>query len=369
MHPFSDLTALELCRADSPLHIRLALAMAGKLLAQLGAGLVCIEPIGADPLDSMSPVLADGRSAVGAFLKAGKQLLSPASESEVARAVAALTESGLAVVLLAEGDPLRPGLAQAGVAVIELATWPADVAPDLASAPASEFGVMAAGGILDMIGEPDRTPLRLAGHQVAYAAGLSAFTAATAAITQRDLDGHAFSARVSLLETAVWMNWKAVVGAAGDGPLPSRKGDRAEFQVLSCADGWVAFVYTANQFDRVRQMLGEHLLDDERFRSRAGREASVREFMAAVRPWFRSRTREQIYAEARRHGVPLGPVYSPRELLSDPQFAARDFISGDDATGLVRFPRLPATWNAARLRQVPARRTTLRELESAGAGR
>ncbi len=362
IRPFRDQTVVELCGDETPLHLRLALAMAGRLVAAMGARLVCVEPTGGDCLDILAPILPDGRSSTGTFLKTGKLLLSPSHSAETGQAVDALISGGLAAALVAEGDPLRTRLADAGVAIIEVATWPLGIDPESSRVPITEFGIMAVGGILDMIGEPDRQPLRLAGHQIAYAAGLSAFTALAAAIAQRDLDGQKFHARISLVETAIWINWKAVVGAAGGGATPSRRGDKAEFQVLPCADGWVAFVYTANQFDRVASLFGSLTIDDERFRDRARREIHVDEFMAALRPWFAQRTRDEIYAEARRSGVPLGPVYTPEELLSDAQYAAREFITGSEKSETPRFPRLPATWNGARFAEQPAHHIRLQDL-------
>ena len=58
-----------------------------------------------------------------------------------------------------------------------------------ASRPVSEFTILALGGLLHMVGEPERKPLRLGGHQASYAAGLTAFTGLTAALAARDA-GH-----------------------------------------------------------------------------------------------------------------------------------------------------------------------------------
>ena len=46
--------------------------------------------------------------------------------------------------------------------------------------------MLALGGLLHMVGEPERKPLRLGGHQASYAAGLTAFTGLTAALAARD---------------------------------------------------------------------------------------------------------------------------------------------------------------------------------------
>lgn len=361
MTPLSDVRLLELCRAETPRHLRIAMAMAGKLAAAQGAQLLSLSPIGDDFLATARPRLADGRSALGTFLSAGKRIVVPQTAKDIVRTAEVLIDKGLAGVVLAEGDPLKGMFKSADVPVIELATWPIAIERQRRNLMTNEFGIMATGGILDMLGDPSRAPLRLPGHQIAYAAGLSAFTALMAAIAQRDQDGRPLSARISLLETAIWINWKAILGAVGQGRFPMRLGSRAEFQVLPCADGWIAFVYTATQFERVLALLADLAPLDVRFSDRAFRSNNSDAFMAAIAPWFAARTREAIYAEARKHGVALGPVYSPGELLEDEQYRARDFFK-TEASPL--FPRLPVTWNGKRIDPPQMSTMTLAELEA-----
>jgi crotonobetainyl-CoA:carnitine CoA-transferase CaiB-like acyl-CoA transferase len=122
---------------------------------------------------------------------------------------------------------------------------------------------------------------------------------------------------------------------------------------MRCRDGWVALVYTPIQFDRVQAMFGDLAVADP---SGLALHDRYVHFARAVAPWFAERTRAEVYAAAREHGVPLGPVYSPRELLSDEQYAARDFLASDGLVPGVVFPRSPMTWNGARLVPRPARR-------------
>ncbi len=90
---------------------------------------------------------------------------------------------------------------------------------------------------MHMIGEPERKPLKLAGHQASYAAGLTAFTGLMAALAARDTGRKAPAVRVSLAEVMQWVNWKAASGAAASGISPGREGRNSEFQVLPCRDG------------------------------------------------------------------------------------------------------------------------------------
>jgi len=359
MRPLGDLIVLELCRAGTPRHLRLAMAMAGRLVADLGARLISVVPPEGDALTAVPPFAGNGASTVQLFLTMGKEVLSSEDDSTFDQAVEALIALKPAAVIVAEGDPDLVRFARAGIAAITLATWPEGSEDDRAGAPINGFGIMAAGGILDIIGDPDREPLRLGGHQISYAAGLSAFTALMAAVAQRDLDGRVLDARISLIETAVWMNWKAVVGAAEGDSYPTRRGDKAGFPVLRCKDGWVALVFTPMQFDRVRAMFPDLPLVDPSALPHAQRATALTKTVA---PWLAERTRAEIYAEARQHGVPLGPVYTPAELLDDEQYLARDFLVGGGSVDGMLFPRSPMTWNGDRLPDRASRKVTLADV-------
>jgi hypothetical protein len=109
-----------------------------------------------------------------------------------------------------------------GATPIEIAAFPVEM--DAAARPVSEFTILALGGLLHMVGEPERKPLRLGGHQASYAAGLTAFTGLTAALAARDAGHTAPAVRVSLAEVMQWVNWKAASGRGSVGHLARPRG-------------------------------------------------------------------------------------------------------------------------------------------------
>ncbi len=212
----------------------------------------------------------------------------------------------------------------------------------------SEFTALALGGLLDMIGEPDRKPLRLGGHQASYAAGLSVFTALMALLAERDAGRRPPPARVSLIETAMWVNWKAIAGIDDAGRPPTRQGSESEFQVVRCLDGWIAVVFSVTQFENLRELVNSPSLHQQKFATREGRLKHMRELYRYLEPWFAVRTRAEVYHEAQARGVPLGPVCAPADLITDPQNVARGFIVplADASVSGARVPRLPVLWNS-----------------------
>ena len=225
-----------------------------------------------------------------------------------------------------------------------------------ASRPVSEFTLLALGGLLHMVGEPERKPLRLGGHQASYPAGLTAFTGLTAALAARDAGQKPPSVRVSLAEVLQWVNWKAASGADATGTSPGREGKKSEFQILPCRDGHVAVVYTATQWPATRTLIGDPRLSDPKFNTRAGRRQHIAELYAIITPWFADKTRAEIQKTAQAKGVPFGPIFSPAELLETEQYVARGFLTDLEhpQLGTLRMPQLPVQWNGRSFAPKPA---------------
>ena len=343
--PLGRFTLLEVNDRDVPLCLRLATSLAAKIAADLGADVLKIEPLGGDPVRRAPPSLPQGESALFQFLNTSKRslvldLATDAGRSALARlldkADAALFEEPASIAALARSRRATP---------IEIAAFPVEM--NAALRPVSEFTILALGGLLHMVGEPERKPLRLGGHQASYAAGLTAFTGLTAALAARDAGQTPPSVRVSLAEVMQWVNWKAASGADASGTSPGREGKNSEFQIVPCRDGHVAVVYTVTQWPATRALIGDPRLDDAKFNTRAGRRQNIAELYAILLPWFAGKTRAEIQKAAQARGVPFGPIFSPSELLATEQYVARGFLAEvtHPTLGRLRLPQLPVQWN------------------------
>lgn len=193
--------------------------------------------------------------------------------------------------------------------------------------PMSELGLLALSGMLGIVGEAGRPPARLAGHQPAYAAGLAGCTALLAALRA----GGPETIDISLFDVTCWLNWKVAAAMLVMGEVPTRGGSRADWFTLPAADGHIALVYMEKDFPALRDMVA---IDDPRFLTRAGRLIHRDAFEATIRPWFAIRSRAEITREAQSRRIPIGPVRSPAELLTDPQHLARRFIGPSGMPGM-----------------------------------
>jgi crotonobetainyl-CoA:carnitine CoA-transferase CaiB-like acyl-CoA transferase len=351
--PLARFSVIEVNDAGTPLPLRLAASLAGKVAADLGADVLKIEPPGGDPVRTAPPLLPQGSSALFEFLNTSKRsLVLDLGNGHGRAALAALL--GKADACLFEEPARVAALIRASRATpIEIAPFP--VGMD-ATQPFSELTIAALAGLLHMVGEPERKPLTLGGHQVAYAAGLTAFTGLSAALAARDAGRPAPSVRVSLAEVLQWVNWKAASGADASGASPGREGKNSEFQVVRCADGHVAIVYTVTQWPALRALIADPRLQEGKFDTRAGRRRHVGELYSILVPWFQGKTRAEIQGVAQARGVPFGPVFSPAELLETEQYVARGFLAdmAHPTLGTLRLPQLPVQWNGRSFAPRPA---------------
>ena len=345
--PLSGFTVLEVNDRDVPLCLRLATSLAGKIAADLGATVLKIE-LQADPVRVAPPFLPQGESALFQFLNTSKRTVT------VDRAGLAKALEAADAVLFEEPAESAPVLRAGPATPIEIAAFPVEM--DAASRPVSEFTLLALSGLLHMVGEPERKPLRLGGHQASYAAGLTAFTGLTSALAARDAGHKPAAVRVSLAEVLQWVNWKAASGAEATGVSPGREGKKSEFQIVPCRDGHVAVVYTVTQWPATRALIGDPRLGDPKFESRAGRRQHIAELYAILTPWFADKTRAEIQSLAQARGVPFGPIFSPAELLENDQYVSRGFLADLEhpTLGALRMPQLPVQWNGRSFAPRPA---------------
>ena len=355
--PLSPFTVIEAAAPDTSDARLLALAMAGRIAADLGATVIRIVPEAGDPLAAM-PVLPweEGREpkALAAFLNAGKSLLAlDLGTAEGLRAAEAFAAPAAAI--LSDG-PLAD-LADGKERVIVRVSAGEDEGAD-APAPLSELCLLALSGLLDIVGDPEREPLMLAGHQAGYAAGFAAFSAMTTGLFGLEAHGAGDILDVDIVDTLVWVNWKAVCATEFGGAPVSRQGERAEWRTLQCADGWIALVFEERNWPALVDLVDHPALRDPALARNAARAERRDDYMPHVAAWCAGRTKAEITAAAQSVGLPIGPVVEPKDLAADPQIAARRAIVrvADGAGGESLMPLAPVQWNGAGFEPRPARR-------------
>jgi crotonobetainyl-CoA:carnitine CoA-transferase CaiB-like acyl-CoA transferase len=374
--PLDDLLVVEVGEAIAP-------AYAGKLLAEVGATVIRIDPPAGGRLYRSAPLAGRDHAGLGvsaAYLhlnrgkkSAGLDLGTGPGREALGRLVAGadVLIDGLGVGRLSEcGHPHNALLARHPRLVVTAIT-PFGLTGPYRDLAASDLVVLALGGLLNMVGFPDRAPLQLGGAQAQYATGVSAFTATMAALLYRDGSGRGQLIDVSLVETVAFTEWKSGAYFDSDGRL-RRRGSESQWMVLPARDGFIGFVYQDADWPAVQRFTQLPALRDERFATRGGRIAHARELREILTPWFSARTKVQIYHEGQAQGIPLGFVATIADLLASEQYAAHGFWQTVDHPDLgpATYPGIPyrAGWAAPPPVRAPAPGEHTREVLGAWAG-
>jgi crotonobetainyl-CoA:carnitine CoA-transferase CaiB-like acyl-CoA transferase len=324
--PLADTLILEAVDAAAPAALTQAAGMCGRVAADLGARVLRID---------VAPE-AD-RSPTDLFLHGGKERVpvQPATAAALIADVASRADAVICdpAIFAAQGEAWR------ALPIILAMARDAPLA-------GSELTIEAQSGLLDLIGDPAREPLRLGGHQTAYAAGLAAYLGLVAGLTRRSAGLAAGPVRITLLDVAVWLNWKTLAMSARTGTAPSRSGAQGEWTIIACADGHFALVYRVPEWPLLVALAGDPRLEEPRFQTPSGRREHRPQLNAILSDAFATRTRAEIRKRALALKLPLGPVWTPEELLRDPHMTFRSFFA--PVTVVERrlaMPRLPVMWN------------------------
>jgi crotonobetainyl-CoA:carnitine CoA-transferase CaiB-like acyl-CoA transferase len=306
----------------------------GRILADLGAEVVKVEPQGGDRVRDDPYRFAP--------MNAGK--LGPVPLDSATSYVEAAD-----VVITTPGWPGAPAL-DPGVA--PHAVW-VEITPFGGGGPrggwrASDLGVMAASGNLYSTGDPDRAPVRCA-EPVGYAhtgpeAAMAVLTALATGRPQR-ID-------LSMQETVLIANIGAV-GRFARSPVPGRRSGATTGrtrEIWPCADGWVSFGLRGGparvpNLQTITRLVSEAALatpalterDWTTYSPNALSDDELRAIEAPIGEYFATRTMAELYATACRTNLMLAPANSPRELYASEQLASRRFFA--DLDGVKGLPR------------------------------
>ena len=313
---------------------------AGKMLGEFGAEVIKIEPPGSgDPLRGWR-LIKDGTSVWWQVQSRNKRSIAldlrvPEGQ-EIARR---LIED--ADVLI---ENFRPGtLEQWGMGYEQLS----ETNPGLVMLRISGYGQTgpyrdlpgfgaigeAMGGLRHLTGEPGRVPVRCGISIGDTLAALHGTIGVLVALWHRNVNGGrgqvidvalseaTLNVMESLLpEYSVFGVIREAAGSALPGIAPSN--------AYRCADGFVLIAGNGDSiFKRLMEAIGRRdLAGDEGLASNTGRVARVGEIDNAIEAWTQTRTVAEILEALGKARVPVGKVYTAKDIDEDPHFRARDMI-------------------------------------------
>ncbi len=336
---------------------------ATKLLADLGAEVIKIEPPGGEGGRRTGPFRAGAprdrdRSGLFAFLNQNKRGVTLNLKHARGRE--------LALRLLDGADVMVENFAPGTLALLGLAPGMLlEKFPRLSIVSISNFGqngpardeilndltLFARGGWTFPVGERDRAPLTPPGSLAQYIGALYGAIAAMQATLARDL-GHSRGqwVDVSLLEATVATMIYETVTFQYTGILRERAGKRfaiGPFLIVTqqCKDGYAGLqMVTDKQFEGLCDLMGKpELKSDPRFRTARERMVNNDALLAIVEPFFLAHERAWLYREGQRRAIPLVPIPSVKEVFEWEHVRARDYfeVVDDPVLGRIEMPGAP----------------------------
>ena len=314
MAALSDVTVLELSTG-------VAGAYCSRLLRDLGARVVKVEPPGGDPLRQEPPFVGE-ESAFFAFLNAGKESVEASLDDERLDALA----KGSEIIVHSErgdaADALDARLAKANPRAVVLSLTPYGRWGPRASWEATELTEYATSGYHFFGGDPAREPLALPGHQVGFHVGSHAAVGALAALWHVRLGGEGqrieMSHQEAILNDHTWLTtmWTHT------GQVQARVGST----FVPCKDGFIFLFGLAPSQNVLILMERFDLLEDETLLLPLNWQARQPEIRAALAAWAADKTKQEVYHAAQELRIAMTPVNTMADLVNDPQLAAREFF-------------------------------------------
>ena len=204
------------------------------------------------------------------------------------------------------------------------------------------------GGFRNLVGDPDRAPVRvgvsigdsIAGLYAAFGSMMSLYqrearrrdSAGAVPLTERIVDVALNEAMFSMMESLI-PDYQAYgvdrqrVGGRMEGIAPSN--------AYVCKDG-ASIVVAGNGdsiYQRYMQTIGRpDLAEDPSLQTNAGRWAKREELDQAIGEWAATLSGADALAALEAAGVPAGPIYTAADISTDTQYAARNMIQKFDVS-------------------------------------
>ena len=315
---------------------------AGRLLGDMGAEVIKIEPPGApDPLRTWGQAELDGHHFFWTVHARNKKAVTlNLRETEGRDIFLDLVERSDIVV-----ENFRPGtLEKWGLGYDALATRNKGIilvrvsgygqtGPEAHKAGYASVAE-AASGLRHMNGFPGGPPPRLALSLGDSLAGMFAAQGAMAALYRRTVTGEGQVVDAALTESCLAVQESTIpdydVGGVIRGPSGTRLEGIAPSNIYRSADGsWV--VIAANQdtvFRRLCAAMGKpELATDDRFANHVARGRNQDELDKIIGDWASERGPDDIISTLSDAGVISGPINTVAEVVEDPQLRARGMIA------------------------------------------
>jgi crotonobetainyl-CoA:carnitine CoA-transferase CaiB-like acyl-CoA transferase len=348
IHPLSGLVVIEIGHS-------IAAPYAGMILGELGAEVIKVEnPKGGDACRGWGPPFLEGAATCFHAVNRAKagitiDLADPADATRLKALI--LERADVVLHNLKFGALGRYGLGAAELVAAKprlvccnLGAFGA-VGP-LRDRPGYDPMMQAYSGLMSLLGEDGRPPVRVPASIVDMGAGMWSVIGILAALQERGRTGKGGIVDTSLYETGLaWMSIY-LAGFLANREIPARHGSGVDmivpYQAFAAADGYLMVAAgNDNLFRKLCAVLERPCLaEDPRFCGNKDRVVHRAELIAILADIFAARRRAEWAELLEAAGIPNGPINTLDQVVADPQTRALGIIQRKPGSelGLVGLP-------------------------------
>lgn len=342
--------------------------LCGKILADLGVDVIKVERPGGDPSRNLGPFYHDEpepeKSLLWWAFNTSKRGITLDMTRKDGREIflRLVKKADFVIESFPTGHMAKLGLSyedlskvNPGIIMVSISGFGQD--GPYAQYKAPDIVCMAMGGYMNLMGDPDRPPVRITVPQSYLHAASDAATGALIALWHREMTGEGQWVDVSAQECIAWLgfdnyiNWDFQgINRSRGGPLGKRPDGRVIPALFPCKDGYIFFVPAAGRDGRKTRAMVEwmeeegmandllrefdwgtspsdpQLSEEERLQV-LERSLKIR---CSFEPFFLTKTKKELFEQAIPRGFLLAPVNSIKDVFEDAHFQARGFWQAVD---------------------------------------
>jgi crotonobetainyl-CoA:carnitine CoA-transferase CaiB-like acyl-CoA transferase len=344
--PLSGLTVIEIGHS-------VAAPYAGMILGELGADVIKVEnPKGGDACRGWGPPFSEGTAtAFHAFNRAKLGITIDLTDPAQVERLHELIRDRADVLIhnLKSGTLDRYGLSAAALTAEKPSLVYCNIGAfgatgPLRDRPGYDPMMQAYGGLMSLLGEDGRPPVRVTVSIIDMATAMWAVIGILAALQERRHTGRGGVVDTSLYETTLaWMTLP-ISAYLANGEVPKRYGSGVEqivpYQALAAADGHIMVAAgNDNLFRRLCTAIGRPgLAEDPRFRTNSDRVVNRAALIVILSDLFAAEPIAVWAARLDAAGIPNGPIQTVDQVVADAQTAALEIIQRLGSLSLVGLP-------------------------------
>lgn len=330
----------------------------GLMLADLGADVIKVEPIGGDKTRKLK---GSGAGYFAMYNRNKKSIcLDLKSERGGALARQLISDADVFVENFRPGSLDKMGFGYDALSALNprliYCSEKGFLAGPYENRTALDEVAQMMGGLAYMTGPPGR-PLRAGASVIDVTGGMFGAIAVLAALQERSVTGQGQRVQASLFETTAFLvgQHMAQFGVTGSpaAPMPTRISAWAVYDVFDVKDDEKVFVGVVSdgQWKKFCQAFG--LSDwgaDESLAQNNDRVARRDDIIPALRKLFANYSRDELMVILEEVGLPFAPISKPEDLFDDPHLNAEGGLLSlelPDGTP-VKLPALPVEMDGAR---------------------